>query len=334
MYSAAYSTSIRDLRVLVRPILSLAVGLVLATTIVVAVLVHAVLPELGWPAAFAFGAIVSPPDAVAAAAVFRGLGVPRKIVTLLEGESLINDATALVVYRAALGATAAAFSAGETTVRFVVVGIGGGLVGLAVAMIIAWLLRRLSDPPVEITLSLLTPFAAYIPAEALGFSGVLATVAAGLYLGWWEPYLSRSEARLRGRAVWEMVDFILNGLIFILIGLQLSTILYTLAGRSLIALVGLGLLVSLVVILVRLAWVFLDAYLRWWLVRPLAGDIRRGLGRHARGRLAGGGPGFTAGNARTGSADLPHLRRDPGDTGWSGSLPAMAHPRAGARRRQ
>ena len=172
VYSAAYSTSIRDLRVLVRPILSLAVGLVLATTIVVAVLVHAVLPELGWPAAFAFGAIVSPPDAVAAA------------------------------------------------------------------------------------------------AEALGFSGVLATVAAGLYLGWWEPYLSRSEARLRGRAVWEMVDFILNGLIFILIGLQLSTILYTLAGRSLIALVGLGLLVSLVVILVRLAWVFLDAYLRWWLVRP------------------------------------------------------------------
>ncbi|HEU5103269.1 MAG TPA: Na+/H+ antiporter, partial [Roseiflexaceae bacterium] len=260
-----YSTSIRDFRGLLRPILSLSVGLVLATTIVLAALIHALMPELGWPAAFVFGAIVSPPDAVAAAAIFRGLGVPRKIVTLLEGESLINDATALVVYRAALGASAAAFSAGGTAVRFVVVGIGGLLVGLAVAVIIAWLLRRLDDPPVEITLSLLAPFAAYLPAEALGLSGVLATVAAGFYLAWWDPYFSRSDARLRGRAVWEMVDFILNGLVFILIGLQLSTILQSLADRSLIGLVGLGLLLCLAVILVRLAWVFLDISLRWWL---------------------------------------------------------------------
>jgi monovalent cation/hydrogen antiporter len=266
IYSAAYSTSIRDFRGLLRSILSLSVGLVLATTIAVAVLVHALMPELGWPAAFVFGAIVSPPDAVAAAAVFRGLGVPSKIVTLLEGESLINDATALVIYRAALAASATAFSAGGTAVRFVVVGIGGLLVGLAVAVIIAWLLRRLDDPPVEITLSLLTPFAAYLPAEALGLSGVLATVAAGFYLAWWDPYLSRSDARLRGRAVWEMVDFILNGLVFILIGLQLSTILRSLADRSLLGLVGLGLLLSLAVILVRLTWVFLDISLRWWLV--------------------------------------------------------------------
>lgn len=263
IYSAASVTSVRDLRTLMRPILLLAVGLVIATTVVVAVLLHALLPSVGWPAAFAFGAIISPPDAVAAAAVFRGLGVPRKIITLLEGESLINDATALVIYRAALGATAVAFSLGETVFRFSVVGIGGVLIGLAVAWMIAWLLRQLSDPPVEITLSLLTPFAAYIPAEALGLSGVLAAVTAGLYLGWWEPYFSRSEARLRGSAVWEMVDFILNGLVFILIGLQLSTILRTLAGRSLLALIGLGLLLSLAVIMVRLVWVFLDDYLSW-----------------------------------------------------------------------
>jgi monovalent cation/hydrogen antiporter len=189
-------------------------------------------------------------------------------VTLLEGESLINDATALVIYRAALAATAVAFSASATSARFLVVGIGGVLVGLVIAWMIAWLLRQLSDSPVQITLSLLTPFAAYIPAEALGLSGVLSAVVAGLYLGWREPYFSRSEARLRGRAVWEMVDFILNGLVFILIGLQLSTILCTLAGRSLIELVGSCLLLSLAAILVRLAWVFLDAYLRWWLVRP------------------------------------------------------------------
>jgi CPA1 family monovalent cation:H+ antiporter len=310
LFRSAYSTSIRDLRVLLRPILLLAVGLVLATTIVVAVLVHAMLPELGWPMAFAFGAIVSPPDAVAAAAIFRGLGVPRKIVTLLEGESLINDATALVIYRAALAATATAFSASETGIRFIIVGIGGVLIGLAVAMLIAWLLRRLSDPPVEITLSLLTPFAAYLPAEALGLSGVLATVAAGVYLGWWEPYFSRSDARLRGRAVWDMVDFILNGLVFILIGLQLSTILQTLADRSLLALIGLGLLVSLVMILVRLAWVFLDAYLRWWLIRPPRPADRA---PHWREALVVGWAGMRGVVSLAAALALPHTipERDP-----------------------
>jgi monovalent cation/hydrogen antiporter len=267
VYRAAFTTSIRDFRVLLQPILSLAIGLVLVTIFVVATLLHAVMPELGWPVAFAFGAIVSPSDAVAAAAVFRGLGVPRKVVTLLEGESLINDGTALVAYRAALGAIAVAFSAGEAGIRFAVVGIGGAAVGLVIAMLLGRLQRRLDDPPVEITLSLLTPFATYLPAESLGLSGVLATVAAGLYMERQAPYIWRSEARLRGRAVWDMVDFILNGLVFILIGLQLSTILPALAGRSIFFLIGLGLLLSIAAILVRLAWVFLDSYLRSWLSR-------------------------------------------------------------------
>lgn len=259
IYQAAFTTSIRDFRQRLPPILSLAVVLVLITTLAVAVLMHTLLPDLGWPVAFAFGAIVSPPDAVAAAAVFRGLGVPRRVVTLLEGESLVNDATALVAYRAALGTLAVAFSASDAGLRFVVVGIGGVLVGLVIAWLIAQLHRRIDDPPVEITLSLLTPFAAYLSAEALGVSGVIATVAAGLYLGWQAPYIWHSEARLRNGAVWEMVDFILNGLVFILIGLQLSTILPTLADHSLPALLGLGLLLSLTVIGVRLAWVFLEA---------------------------------------------------------------------------
>lgn len=267
VYRAAFTTSILDFRVLLRPILSLAVGLVLATMVVVAVVLHTLMPEIGWPLAFAFGAIVSPPDAVAAAAIFRGLGVPRKIVTLLEGESLINDATALVAYRAALQAAVIAFSASESGIRFVVVGVGGALFGLLVAFLIAQVQRRLDDPPVEITLSLLTPFAAYLPAESLGLSGVLAAVTAGLYMGWQAPYLWHSEARLRRRAVWDMVEFILNGLVFILIGLQLSTVVTSLEGHSLLSLIGLGLVISVTVILVRLVWVFLEAAIRMWLAR-------------------------------------------------------------------
>ncbi|MGH2588713.1 MAG: cation:proton antiporter, partial [Dehalococcoidia bacterium] len=180
LYIAAFDSSIRDLRAALRPIVSLAIGLVLATTCVVAVVAHALVPELGWPTAFALGAIVSPPDAVAATAIFRTLGVPRRVVTILEGESLFNDATALVAYRAAVAATATAFSFGEAGLRFVVVGAGGVLVGLAAGQAVIWLRRRLNDPPVEITVSLLTPFAAYLPAEWLGVSGVLATVTAGL----------------------------------------------------------------------------------------------------------------------------------------------------------
>lgn len=266
LYIAAFDTSIRDVRDYLRPILSLAVGLVLATTAVVAVLTHALLPELGWPAAFALGAIVSPPDAVAAAATFRGLGVPRRLVTILECESLFNDATALVAYRAALAVTAtAAFSAGEASLRFLAVSAGGVLVGLAGGRAVAWLRRHLDDPPVEITVSLLTPFAAYLAAEGLGASGVLATVTTGLCVGWWAPSLMAPETRLRGRAVWETLVFILNGLVFMLIGLQLSTILAAPSGRSLLTQASLGLLISFVVILVRLTWVFGATYLPGWL---------------------------------------------------------------------
>ncbi|MBV9355092.1 MAG: Na+/H+ antiporter [Chloroflexi bacterium] len=272
LYYAAFETSVRDVRALIRPIFSLAVGLVLATTLVVALVAHALLPELGWPTAFAMGAIVSPPDAVAAVAVFRGLGVPRRLLTLVESESLFNDATALVAYQAALAATAtASFSAGNALLRFLVVGIGGILLGAVVGMGVAWLRRRLNDPSVEITVSLLTPFAAYLPAERLGVSGVLATVATGLCVGWWSPHISDSETRLRSRAVWDMVVFVLNGLVFILIGLQLSTIMGVVASNSLATLIGMGLLISLAAILVRVAWVFGNAYLPF-MVRGAGGQ--------------------------------------------------------------
>jgi CPA1 family monovalent cation:H+ antiporter len=278
LYIAAFNTSIRDVRAYLRPILSLAVGLVLATTAAVAVLTHALLPELGWPVAFALGAIVSPPDAVAAAATFRGLGVPRRLVTILECESLFNDATALVAYRAALAATATAtFSAGEASLHFLAIGAGGVLVGLAVGRAVAGLRKHLDDPPVEITVSLLTPVAAYLAADVLGVSGVLATVTTGLCVGWWAPSLMAPDTRLRGRAVWETLVFILNGLVFILIGLQLSTILAAPSGRPLLAQAGFGLLISFVVILVRLAWVFGATYLPGW--RSLAGHSADALPR-------------------------------------------------------
>jgi monovalent cation/hydrogen antiporter len=271
LYLAAFNTSIRDVRANLWPILTLAIGLVLATAAVVAVLAHALLPDLGWPAAFALGAIVSPPDAVAAMAVFRRLGVPRRMVTILEGESLFNDATALVAYQTALGASAVAFSAGQIGLRFVLVGLGGVLVGLVVGRVIAWLRESLDDTPVEITISLLTPFAAYLPAEWLGVSGVLAVVTAGLCVGRFAPRIMQPETRLRGRAVWEMVEFVLNGLVFVLIGLQLSAILPALASRSLLSLIGLGLLISLAAILVRLVWVFAAAYLSRWVGRGRRG---------------------------------------------------------------
>jgi CPA1 family monovalent cation:H+ antiporter len=265
LYTAAFFTSIRDLRANLRPIASLAVGLVLATIAVVAVVAHWAVPGLSWPAAFVLAAIVSPPDAVAATAVLQRLGAPRRLVTILEGESLINDATALVAYRAALAAVATgAFSLWETGLRFLVVAAGGALVGLAVGVLAGIIRERLQDPPVEITISLLTPFAAYLPAEHLGVSGVLAVVAAGLYLGQRAARLMNAQTRVSGTVVWEFVIFILTGLVFILIGLQLPSALAALAERSRPSLLGQAALVSLAAVAVRVAWAFVAEYAPFW----------------------------------------------------------------------
>jgi Na+/H+ antiporter len=262
LYYAAFFTSIRDFKANARPIGLLAVGLVVFTTAAVAAVVHTLLHELGWPAAFALGAIVAPPDAIAASAILRRLGVPRRLVTILEGESLLNDATALVAYRFSLAALATgAFSLADATGRFVVVAVGGVALGLAVGWGIAWLRARLSDTPVNITVSLLTPFAAYLPAEHFGLSGVLAAVTAGLFLGRRSSRLMSSETRLTGTGVWQMVVFVLNGLAFILIGLQLPLVLEALADRSFAEVLGLGIAVSAAVIAARFIWVYPATYL-------------------------------------------------------------------------
>lgn len=263
LFSAAFFTSPRELRANARPIALLAIGLVLATTVVVGVVVHALVPEIGWAPAFALGAIVSPPDAVAATSIAQRLSLPRKAVTILEGESLVNDSTALVALRLAVAASVTgAFSLAEGAASFVVVSIGGVAIGAAVGWLLAKVAEKLDDPPVEVLLSLLGPFAAWIPAESLAVSGVLSVVTAGLILGRAAPRVLSSDTRILGSGVWQMVIFVTNGLVFILIGLQLPTILDSVsASRSTLELAGLGLAVAGAVIVVRLAWVFPGTYL-------------------------------------------------------------------------
>jgi CPA1 family monovalent cation:H+ antiporter len=225
LFAAAWFTSWRDFAANKRPIAQLAIGLVVVTTTAVAWVAHAVIPGMSWPVAFVLGAIVSPPDAVAATAVTQRLKVPRRIVTILEGESLVNDATGLVAYRFALAAVATGgFSLTHAAGRFAIVAVGGIAVGVAVGWLAAQIHRRMENFQLEIVITLLTPYAAYIPAEHLGVSGVLATVTAGGYLGWRNPELLSALTRYQGRGVWSVLLLLFNGLVFILIGLQLGSI--------------------------------------------------------------------------------------------------------------
>ena len=206
-------------------------------------------------------AIVSPPDAVAATAITERLRVPRRIVTILEGESLVNDATALVTYRFAVAAVlTGTFSLPQAALRFVIAAAGGIALGLLVGWIAGNIHKRLDDPPVQVTISLLTPFAAYLPADRLGLSGVLAVVVAGLYLGWRAPEIVTARMRLQSFPVWEMVVFLLNGVIFILIGLQLPEVVRHLSGQSIGRLSAQAALISVAVILIRILWVFPATY--------------------------------------------------------------------------
>ena len=256
LYPAALFTSWRDFRANMGSISMLAIGLVLLTTATVAAVVHA-LTGLPWPAAFVLGAIISPTDSVAATAITSRLRVPQRIVAILDGESLVNDATALVAYRFAIVAmTSGRFSFSEASGRFVLVALGGIGIGLAVGWLASQVQRRLDDPPVQILISLLTPFAAYIPAERWHVSGVLAVVASGLFLGWRSPVILTYRTRLNGLVFWEMMVFLLNGLLFVLIGLQLPRILHALSGQSLRQLIWHGVLISSAAIVVRIAWVF------------------------------------------------------------------------------
>lgn len=261
IYSSAWLTSWREFRAGLRPILQLSLGLVLVTIIVIAVVAHAI-AGLSWPVAFVLGAVVSPTDAVAASATARQHGLPRRIVTVIEGESMVNDATGLVAYRFAVAAVViGSFSLWQASLQFVVVSLGGLVIGLVIAWPLAWLHRHLDDAPIEITITLLTPYAAYLVAVALQVSGILAVLSAGLYLSRQSSRFFSSNTRLQANAVWNVLVFLLNGLLFLLIGLQLRSIVANIAGYSLLTLLWQALLISLAVIAVRIAWIFPAAYL-------------------------------------------------------------------------
>jgi len=230
--------------------------------VAVAVVAQALIPDLGWAAAFALGAIVAPPDAVAATAVLQRLGVPRRIVTILEGESLINDATALVAYRFAVAAAVTgAFSLVQAGISFVFVSIGGIAVGLAIGWVVRRATSRIDDPVFSVVITFLAPAAAYIPAEELGVSGVLAAVAGGIYLGRHAPRHMSSEVRVAGQAAWQVLLFLINGAVFILIGVQLPGVLEGLDRWSTGQLAGLALAIATTTIVARVVWVFPATYL-------------------------------------------------------------------------
>jgi CPA1 family monovalent cation:H+ antiporter len=261
LYSAAFFADLRALRSDLRAISTTAIGLVLVTTVAVAAIAHAVI-GLSWPIAFVLGAIVSPTDPVAATSIMRGLDVPRRLVNLVEGESLVNDAAALVVYRVAVAAAVGGtFSVVGAGLEFVGAALGGIAIGLVVGYVVAAIRRRLDDPTTELTISLLTAYVAFIPADELGLSGVLAAVTTGIYLGWLAPELASPQTRLEAFALWRIIIFLLNATLFLLIGLQLPVVIDGLQGRSAGELIGYSALICAVVIGIRFVWVFTIPYI-------------------------------------------------------------------------
>lgn len=256
LWSAAMFTSLREFKRNIGPIGTLAVGLVVVTTAVVAVVARALYPGLPWPAAVALGAIVSPPDAVAATAIVSRLPVPRRVIAVLEGESLVNDASALVLFRSAIAAAVTgAFSWGESIVRFFIDAGVGVLVGLFVAWLIIRAVRWTDDALAEALLTLAGPYVAWVAAESLHVSAVLACVAGGVYL---QQHLSTAvgpASRLQTRTIWDLVAFLLNAAIFLLLGAELVTLLEAVPRGSLRSILESGAIVTAVAIVVRLLWV-------------------------------------------------------------------------------
>jgi len=261
LYSGAFFADLRALRANVRPLSLLALGLVLLTTGVVAVLGHEVI-GMSWAVAFALGAIVSPTDPVAGTEIMRRLSVPRRLVNVIEGESLFNDASALVAYRVAVAAAVGGtFSLLDASAEFVGGVVGGVAIGLAVGYVIGEIRRRIEDPTTEITISLFTGYAAYLPAQELHMSGVLAAVTAGIYLGFRAPELISAQTRLQVLGMWEMLTFLLNATLFVLIGLQLPVVVDALQDRPIGEPLGYAALVAAAVIAVRFAWILTVPYI-------------------------------------------------------------------------
>jgi CPA1 family monovalent cation:H+ antiporter len=276
--------------------------------VAVAVVAHHAI-GLGWPEAFVLGAIVSPTDAVAPSEILRRIGAPHRVLTVIEGENLTNDWTALVLYRFAVAAVVTGtFSIWEAGLKFVWSGVGGVLVGLIAGLVIREVRRRVDDPPTEFTISLLSGYAAYLPAEEIGVSGVIAAVTVGIYIGWHTPELTTPITRLQGEAIWEVLTFLLNALLFLLVGLQLPSVIDRISQYAVGDLIGWGLLISAVVIGVRLAWQFTVVYLIRAIDRREAQRARRGSWQQ---RLVGGWAGMRGAVSLAAALALP-LHTDSG----------------------
>lgn len=279
VYRAALLTSWRDFHKNLRPILLLGVGLVIFTTLAVGIALKLMLPAIPWAAAFVLGAIVSPSDTVAAGAIMKRLPVPRRVVTVLEGESLINDATGLIAYKFAIAAVlTGSFSFWGAAAHFAWALVGGIAVGWLVFRLASAIHSRLDNPPVQAVISLITPFIAYLPADHLQASGIIAVVTTGLFLGWQSNTVVTAKMRLLVVPMWEMIEFILNGFIFVIIGLQLPAVMHNLEGTPLTLLARMATIVCGAVILVRILWVFPATYLP----RMLFASIRKKIRCHER----------------------------------------------------
>jgi monovalent cation/hydrogen antiporter len=266
LYSAAWTTSWTDFKANSRSISLLAVGCVLFTTTAVAMVAHYFIPGFGWAESFVLGAIISPPDAVAATAATTGLGVPKRLITILEGESLVNDATGLIAMRYAIAATATGtFIFWLASINFIYVAGVGVIIGLLIGQLFFWIHKITpNNPTTDTTLTFITPYVAYLLAEQIHVSGVLAVVACGLFLSQRSSEIFKHQSRIQAYSTWDTVIFILNGVIFILIGLQLRTVLSHIQEHSFNTLLWYGVLVSLATIIARIVWVFPGAYLPRW----------------------------------------------------------------------
>src|SRR5215211_6588771 len=262
LYGAAFFANLNLIRADLRAVTLNSVGLVLATMCAVAVGAHELIDGLSWPAAFALGAVVSPTDPLAGATIMRRLGLPRRLVSAAEAEGLFNDATALVAYRVAVAAVVSgSFSLAEAGLRFVAGALAGVAIGLVAGWIIAEIRARTTDAQVSLTISLLSGYAAFVPADALGVSGVVAAVTTGLYMGIRGPSIIPARIRLQGFMVWDILDFLINATLFVLVGLQLRTVVDGLSGISATTLAGYAVAVSGIVIATRLVWSYTMPYL-------------------------------------------------------------------------
>lgn len=257
VYGAAFFANLGDIRRSLRVVTLNSIGLVIVTMVLVAVVAHALVDGMTWAAAFTLGAIVSPTDPLAGAAIMRRLDCPRRIISAVEGEGLFNDATALVAYKVAVAAVVSgAFSLADAGLRFVAGAAGGIAIGLAVGWLIAGLRARTTDAQTSITISLFSGYAAFIPADAVGASGVLAAVTTGIYMGVRGPSIVPARIRLQGFFFWEMLDYLINASLFVLVGLQLRGVVNRIDGHSASTFAAWAVAVVAVVILTRIAWAF------------------------------------------------------------------------------